>query len=214
MASPAMFISKRCLSSVLKPSYITSFRNEQTVLLSRTLVYYGTSSTSVPFLYEAGFINGNLAQASDGANFSVVNPADDKPIGTVPDMGVKETNLAIDAANNAFASWREIPAKERSHLLKNWFNLLVKNSEELAQLMTLEQGKPLNESRGELAYSNSFIEWFAEEGRRIYGDIVPSPFPSKRLLHFKQPVGVCGLITPWNFPASMITRKAGIAELT
>jgi len=126
-------------------------------------------------------------------------------------MGVADTEKAITAAAQSFVTWRETTAKERSQLLKNWYRLLNENAEPLAKLMTLEQGKPLAEARGELAYSNGFIEWFAEEGRRVYGDIVPSPFSTKRILHFKQPVGVCGLITPWNFPAAMITRKAGAA---
>jgi len=165
----------------------------------------------VPFLYEAAFINNELVQASDGATFPVVNPANGDVIGVVPDMGVADTEKAITAAAQSFVTWRETTAKERSQLLKNWYRLLNENAEPLAKLMTLEQGKPLAEARGELAYSNGFIEWFAEEGRRVYGDIVPSPFSTKRILHFKQPVGVCGLITPWNFPAAMITRKAGAA---
>jgi len=170
-----------------------------------------SNSRSVAFLHEAAFINNELVQAANGESFQVVNPVNDEVIGSVPDMGVEDTEKAIAAASNAFHSWRERTAKERSQLLKNWFRLLNENTEALAQLMTLEQGKPLAESRGEMAYSNGFIEWFAEEGRRVYGDLVPSPFTTKRLMQFKQPVGVCGLITPWNFPAAMITRKAGAA---
>lgn len=173
---------------------------------------FATSNPSmVAFLREAAFVNNELVQAASGEKFTVVNPVNSEVIGSVPNFSVDDTEKAITAASSAFTTWRETTAKERSQLLKNWYQLLNQNAETLAQLMTLEQGKPLAESRGEMAYSNAFIEWFAEEGRRVYGDIVPSPFASKRILHFKQPVGVCGLITPWNFPAAMITRKAGAA---
>lgn len=126
-------------------------------------------------------------------------------------MGADETRAAIDAANRALPAWRALTAKERANILRNWFNLLMEHQDDLARLMTLEQGKPLAEAKGEISYAASFIEWFAEEGKRIYGDTIPGHQADKRLIVIKQPIGVTAAITPWNFPAAMITRKAGPA---
>jgi len=156
-------------------------------------------------------IDGQWLDAADGGTITVNNPATDEIIGTVPRMGASETRSAIDAANAAFPAWRARTAAERSRLLRRWFDLLLENQEDLAILMTAEQGKPLAESRGEIAYAASFIEWFAEEGKRVYGDTIPTFQSDKRIVVVKEPIGVCAAITPWNFPAAMITRKAGPA---
>jgi succinate-semialdehyde dehydrogenase/glutarate-semialdehyde dehydrogenase len=132
-------------------------------------------------------------------------------LGSVPKMGAAETRRAIEAADRALPAWRALTAKDRAIRLRRWFELMIENQEDLAQLMTLEQGKPLVESRGEITYAASFIEWFAEEGKRVYGDIIPGHQPDKRVLVLKQPIGVTAAITPWNFPSAMITRKAGPA---
>jgi succinate-semialdehyde dehydrogenase/glutarate-semialdehyde dehydrogenase len=157
------------------------------------------------------YIDGAWVDADDKATITVVNPATGVPVGTVPKMGVTETRRAIEAANAAWPAWRAKTAKERSIILRKWFDLMMANQEDLAKLMTVEQGKPIAESRGEIAYGASFIEWFAEEGKRIYGDTIPTHAPDKRIVVIKQPIGVCAAITPWNFPNAMITRKAGPA---
>jgi succinate-semialdehyde dehydrogenase/glutarate-semialdehyde dehydrogenase len=141
----------------------------------------------------------------------VTNPVDESVIGSVPKLGTAETKQAIEAASHAQKGWGRKTAKERAAILRKWFNLMMENQEDLAQILTAEQGKPLAEARGEIAYGASFIEWFAEEARRIYGEVVPVPFPHGRALVIKQPVGVVCAITPWNFPNAMITRKAGAA---
>ena len=157
------------------------------------------------------FINGEWVGADDGGTVPVVNPATGATLGTVPNMSAAETRRAIEAAAAAFPAWAAKTAQERSVILRRWFNLMLENREDLATLMTAEQGKPLAESRGEIGYAASFIEWFAEEGKRLYGEIIPPHQADKRLLVLRQPVGVVGAITPWNFPAAMITRKAGPA---
>jgi succinate-semialdehyde dehydrogenase / glutarate-semialdehyde dehydrogenase len=157
------------------------------------------------------YIDGKWVDAESRATISVNNPADNSILGTVPKMGATETRRAIEAADRALPAWRAKTAKERAGILRKWFNLMMENQEDLAQLMTAEQGKPLTESRGEIAYSGSFIEWFAEEGKRIYGDTIPPHGPDKRIVVLKQPIGVCVAITPWNFPSAMLTRKAGPA---
>jgi succinate-semialdehyde dehydrogenase / glutarate-semialdehyde dehydrogenase len=157
------------------------------------------------------FINNTWTDSLTGLCLPVNNPAIGKTIGTVPDMGVAETRLAIDAAKAAQTSWRAKTAKERAKILHRWFFLMMEHQEDLARIMTAEQGKPLAESRGEIAYAASFIEWFAEEGKRLYGDVIPSHQVDSRIVVLKEPVGVCAAITPWNFPAAMITRKAGPA---
>jgi len=157
------------------------------------------------------YIDGAWADADDKSTVAVINPADGAVLGAVPKMGVAETRRAIAAANAAFPAWRAKTAKERAVILRRWFELMMTNQEDLAQIMTAEQGKPLAESRGEIAYAASFIEWFAEEGKRIYGDTIPQHQADMRIVVLKEPIGVCVAITPWNFPAAMITRKAGPA---
>jgi succinate-semialdehyde dehydrogenase/glutarate-semialdehyde dehydrogenase len=157
------------------------------------------------------FIGGEWLNARDGATHPVTNPATHEVLGTVPVMGAAETRRAIEAAQAAFPAWAARTAKERAALLRRWYELLMANQEDLATLMTAEQGKPLAEAKGEIAYAASFIEWFAEEGKRLYGDLIPGHQPDKRILVLRQPVGVVAAITPWNFPLAMITRKAGPA---
>lgn len=162
-------------------------------------------------LRQKNYIDGNWIGADSGATLRVTNPATGGVLGTVPKMGYAETRRAIKAAAEAFPAWRDKTAEERAKLLRRWNELLLANQEDLALLMTAEQGKPFNEARGEIAYAASFIEWFAEEGRRVYGDVIPPHQADKRIVVLKQPVGVCAAITPWNFPAAMIARKAGPA---
>ena len=156
-------------------------------------------------------INGNWVDADNGATIGVLNPATHEEIIAISNAGAAETRRAIETAETAFASWRQVVAKERSAILKRWFSLIMANQEDLAQLMTAEQGKPLAESRGEVAYGAAFVEWFAEEGRRIYGDTISANNPNQRIVTLKQPVGVVAAITPWNFPIAMITRKVAPA---
>ncbi|WP_409314778.1 NADP-dependent succinate-semialdehyde dehydrogenase [Pseudomonas putida] len=160
---------------------------------------------------QQAFIDGEWLDAVSGKTITVENPATGETIGSVPRMGQRETRLAIEAANRALPAWRALTAKDRAGKLRKWFELMMLNQEDLAVLMTTEQGKPLAESRGEIAYAASFLEWFAEEGKRVYGDMIPGHQPDKRLMVLKQPIGVTAAITPWNFPAAMITRKAGPA---
>jgi succinate-semialdehyde dehydrogenase/glutarate-semialdehyde dehydrogenase len=162
-------------------------------------------------LRQQAYINGVWQDALDGDRFAVHNPATGEVIAYVPNMGRIETQAGIAAANVAWASWRKKTAKERSGLLRRWFDLIIENTDDLAAIMTAEQGKPLAEARGEIGYAASFIEWFAEEGKRVCGDTLQTPAADKRLLVIKEPIGVCAAITPWNFPAAMITRKAGPA---
>jgi succinate-semialdehyde dehydrogenase/glutarate-semialdehyde dehydrogenase len=157
------------------------------------------------------YIDGNWCDADSKATINVVDPASGGVIGTIPKMGAAETRRAIEAADAALAGWRSKVAKERSVILRKWFDLMLANQDDLALLMTTEQGKPLAEAKGEITYAASFIEWFAEEAKRTYGDVIPQHQADKRLVVIKQAVGVCGLITPWNFPAAMITRKAAPA---
>jgi succinate-semialdehyde dehydrogenase/glutarate-semialdehyde dehydrogenase len=157
------------------------------------------------------YIDGAWHDADHAATINVTNPATGAVIGTVPKMGTAETRRAIEAANKAQPIWRAKTAGERSKLLRKWYELMLANQEDLAILMTSEQGKPLAESKGEIGYAASFLEWFAEEGKRVYGDTIPSPRADARVVVVKEPIGVCVAITPWNFPAAMITRKAGAA---
>ncbi len=160
---------------------------------------------------QQAFIDGAWVDADSGQTIKVNNPATNEILGTVPKMGAAETKRAIEAADKALPAWRALTAKERSNKLRRWFELMIENQDDLGRLMTLEQGKPLAEAKGEIAYAASFIEWFAEEAKRIYGDVIPGHQPDKRLIVLKQPIGVTAAITPWNFPAAMITRKAGPA---
>jgi len=157
------------------------------------------------------YVDGRWAEADDGRRAEVANPADGSVLGSVPMMGAAEARRAIAAAERAYPQWRAKTAKERAAILRKWFELMMANQEDLARIMTAEQGKPLAESRGEIAYAAAFIEWFAEEGKRVYGDTIPHPMPGRRIVVLKEPVGVTAAITPWNFPAAMITRKAGPA---
>lgn len=157
------------------------------------------------------YIDGQWLNALNCITESIYNPANGVLVGHVPMMGRLETQQAIDAAKRALPAWRALTAKERATRLRHWFNLMIEHQEELAQLMTLEQGKPLAEARTEILYAASFVEWFAEEGKRIYGDVIPSPQAEKRIMVIKQPIGVTAAITPWNFPSAMITRKAAPA---
>lgn len=160
---------------------------------------------------EKCYIDGKWLDADTGQTIDVTNPATGDVLGTVPKMGANETGAAINAANDAYPDWRAKTAKERAVILRKWFELMIENQEDLARMMTAEQGKPLKESMGEIVYAASFIEWFAEEGKRTYGDIIPQHAPGKRIVVTKEPIGVCAAITPWNFPAAMITRKCGPA---
>ena len=158
---------------------------------------------------QACYVGGKWIEAADGAVLTVRNPATGEVVGTVPALNGAETKAAIEAAAAAFPAWRRMLAKERAAILRRLFTLMIENTEDLAAIMTAEQGKPLAESRGEIAYAASFIEWFAEEGKRIYGDTIPAPQQGRRIIVTKEPIGVFAAITPWNFPSAMITRKAG-----
>ncbi|MEE8247648.1 MAG: NADP-dependent succinate-semialdehyde dehydrogenase [Alphaproteobacteria bacterium] len=157
------------------------------------------------------YVDGAWIDADGGGTIEVTNPSTSEVLGTVPRLGADETGRAIAAAERAWPQWRAKTAKERAAMLRRWHDLMMENQEDLAVLMTSEQGKPLAESRGEVAYSASFIEWFAEEGKRVYGDTIPQHQHDRRIIVLKEPVGVCAAITPWNFPLAMITRKAGPA---
>ena len=157
------------------------------------------------------YLDGAWCDADNKGVFDVTNPATGEVIGQVPKMGAAETRRAIDAANAAFPAWRRKTAKERAAVLRRWFDLMLQNQEDLAVLMTAEQGKPLTEARGEVHFGASFVEWFAEEGKRVYGDTIPQPGNDRRLVVIKEPIGVCAAITPWNFPNAMITRKVAPA---
>ncbi len=172
---------------------------------------------SIPALQDASlfrnqsYINGEWVEADSGQRFEVDNPADGSIVGSVPACGGDETRHAIDAAHQALPAWRAMTAKQRSSLLRRWFELMLLNADDLAMILCTEQGKPLAEAKGEIQYGASFVEWFAEEGKRIYGDVIPPHLADKRLIVIKQPIGVAAAITPWNFPNAMITRKAAPA---
>ncbi|MFB3087476.1 MAG: NADP-dependent succinate-semialdehyde dehydrogenase [Acidiferrobacterales bacterium] len=166
---------------------------------------------NISLFHEHCYIDGAWVEATGGGTIEVNNPADGSILGTVPAMGKDDTRRAIAAADAAWPAWRAMTGKERAVIMRKWFDLMMQNQEDLAVLMTREQGKPLAESRGEIAYAASFIEWFAEEAKRVYGDVIPHPLHGKRIIVLKQPIGVVASITPWNFPAAMITRKCGPA---
>jgi succinate-semialdehyde dehydrogenase/glutarate-semialdehyde dehydrogenase len=167
------------------------------------------SLADASLLRQANYIDGKWTGADNGATLAVKNPATGDLVGEVPAMGAAETKRAIEAAQRAYPAWRALLASERSTILRKIADLMTQNTEDLALIMTAEQGKPLSESRGEIAYAASFIEWFAEEGKRVYGDTIPQNAKGRRILVLKEPIGVFAAITPWNFPAAMITRKAG-----
>ncbi|CAE6720202.1 MULTISPECIES: NADP-dependent succinate-semialdehyde dehydrogenase [Paraburkholderia] len=157
------------------------------------------------------YISGEWQSADDATTFEVKNPATGETIATVPRMGTTETRRAIDTANAAWPAWRATTAKQRATILRKWHDLMLENADDLATILTTEQGKPLAEAKGEILYAASFLEWFAEEGKRVNGDTIPTPANDKRIVVTKEPIGVCAAITPWNFPAAMITRKVGPA---
>lgn len=167
--------------------------------------------TDNPYFREQGYIDGIWCDAKSKDTVEVIDPATNQPIGTVPNMATEEAKAAVDAAAKALPTWRALTAHQRSTLLQRWFQLIQDNKRQLAELMTFEQGKPVAEAKGEITYAASFIEWFAEQGKRTNGEIIPSPSSDKRLMVIKQGIGVCAAITPWNFPAAMITRKAAPA---
>ena len=171
-----------------------------------------TIKLSNPMLLRTeAYINGEWVAADSGARLPVTNPATGELLTDVAKAGAAETRRAIEAAEIAMVSWRQLPAKQRAQIMRRWFELIMENQEDLAQIMTLEQGKTVAESRGEVAYGASYIEWYAEQAKRVDGDIIPAPSSDKRIVCIKQPVGVCASITPWNFPNAMITRKAAPA---
>ena len=157
------------------------------------------------------YVGGEWVDADSGATFDVIDPANGQTIGTVPSFGATETRRAVEAANAAYPGWRALTAKERAGVLRRWYELMLEHQEDLAIIMTAEQGKPMAESRGEILFGSSFIEWFAEEAKRAYGDVIPTHLADRRIVVTKEPVGVVASITPWNFPNAMITRKAGPA---
>jgi succinate-semialdehyde dehydrogenase/glutarate-semialdehyde dehydrogenase len=170
------------------------------------------TSLSHPDLFrQQCYVDGRWIDAADGQSIPVHNPADGSTIGTVPRLTADDVRQAIQAANRALPAWRDTSAKDRSRAIRRWFELCMTHQEDLARLLTLEQGKPLKESRGEIAYGAAFLEWFAEEAKRVYGDVIPAASNDRRIVVIKQPVGVVAAITPWNFPNAMITRKAGAA---
>ena len=158
---------------------------------------------------QQGYIDGAWCDADGGGSLPVTDPANGQTIGTVPDMGAAETRRAIEAADAAWPAWRAKTGKERGAVLRSWYELMLQHKEDLAKLMTAECGKPLAESHGEILYAASFCEWYSEEAKRVYGDLIPQQAPGKRILVQKHPIGVVGAITPWNFPSAMITRKCG-----
>ncbi|MCB2149445.1 MAG: NADP-dependent succinate-semialdehyde dehydrogenase, partial [Deltaproteobacteria bacterium] len=162
-------------------------------------------------LRQKAWVDGRWIDAASGNTITVTNPADGSIVGRVPSLSATETREAITAADKAFAEWRRMPAKDRSAFLMKWYNLMMAHQEDLAVILTSEQGKPLPEAKGEIAYAASFVQWFAEEAKRVYGDTIPSASADQRILVIRQPIGVCAAVTPWNFPAAMITRKAAPA---
>ena len=163
------------------------------------------------FIFDQAFINGQWVSAQDARTYPVINPYNGALIASVADLTQTETRMAIEAAEKAFFTWSKVPARDRARILRKWFELIVRYSDDLAHLLTLEQGKPIAEAKGEILYGASFIEWFAEEAPRVYGDIIPGHAIDKRIVVLRQPIGVCGIITPWNFPNAMLTRKVGAA---
>ena len=159
------------------------------------------------FFKTDALIAGCWQRSTDGDTFAVENPATDEVIALVANCGAIETEQAIAAASDALAGWAQTPAKSRAKILRTWFDLIIENEQDLARLLTIEQGKPLDEALGEVRYGASYIEWFSEEAKRIYGDVIPAPSTDKRIYTLKQPVGVVACITPWNFPSAMLARK-------
>uniref|UniRef100_A0A8D8Y5B0 Succinate-semialdehyde dehydrogenase, mitochondrial n=1 Tax=Cacopsylla melanoneura TaxID=428564 RepID=A0A8D8Y5B0_9HEMI len=189
----------------MNPTKQTLTLLEKQLTLSRFLL------RSMSLWKHKAYVNGEWVDAASGNQFEVKNPANGKVLGKVPDMNDKDTEKALEDANTAFKEWSKTTGKERGIALRKWYDLLVQNKQALAEILTAEAGKPIPESLGEVDYGNAFVDWFAEEARRSYGEVVPSPVKSKEMLLIRQPIGVTSLITPWNFPYAMITRKAGAA---
>ena len=179
--------------------------------MASTSTVTGVQLTDSKLFRQSCYVDGAWVDAASGGTIAVDNPATGDIIGTVPKFGGAETRKAIEASERAFVEWRKKTAKERAAVLRRWYELMIANQEDLARLMTIEQGKPLVESRGEVVYAAAFLEWFGEEAKRVYGDTIPGHQPDKRIVVIKQPIGVVACITPWNFPLAMITRKAGPA---
>ena len=172
---------------------------------------FGSALKDPALFRQQAYVNGEWQAAASGETFEVRDPSTGDLVGTVPLMGTAETRHAIDAANAAWPAWRKKTAKERAVVLRKWHDLMMENADDLALILTTEQGKSLAEAKGEIGYAASFLEWFAEEGKRVYGDTIPTPASDKRIVVTKEAIGVCAAITPWNFPAAMITRKVGPA---
>ena len=170
--------------------------------------------TNKNLFIEKAYIDGQWVDADDGSTIGVFNPVNQELIGCVPNCGATETNVAINAAADAQKKWKKFPAKERASILRGFYDLICSNQDDLAKILTYEQGKPLAEAIGEITYSASFIEWFAEEAKRIYGDLIPGHMHDRRTMVIKQPIGVVASITPWNFPSAMLARKVGPALAT
>src|SRR5687768_3844964 len=179
--------------------------------MATTSTASGVQLTDPKLFRQSCYVDGAWVNAASGGTINVDNPATGGIVGTVPKCGGAETRKAIEAADRAFVEWRKKTAKERGAAVRRWFELMMASQEDLARLMTIEQGKPLVESRGEVVYAAAFLEWFAEEAKRVYGDTIPGHQADKRIVVIKQPIGVVACITPWNFPLAMITRKAGPA---
>ena len=200
------------MNQTLKKTYPPVNLPENKPASEKSAVSHVSRLLNFPDLYrQQCYIGGQWVAAEDGDTVAVTNPADNSIIATVPNMGAVETRAAISQAHNAYHNWRNMVAKQRADILRKWYELMLQHREDLATLITLEQGKPIAESRGEITYAASFLEWFCEEARRVYGEIIPPHQSDKRLLVIKQPIGVCVAITPWNFPSGMITRKVAPA---
>ena len=171
----------------------------------------GVTLTDARLFRQSCYVDGAWVNAQSGGTISVDNPATGEVVGTVPKLGAAETRAAIEAADRALPAWRKKTAKERAAAVRKWYELMLQHQDDLARLMTTEQGKVLTESKDEVVYAASFLEWFAEEAKRVYGDTIPGHQPDKRIVVIKQSIGVVACITPWNFPLAMITRKAGPA---
>jgi len=200
-----------CLTSYhtrhLVHQIVLTASKQQAVFCAATM---STRSAS-DFQFDKGYVNGKWVSAKSGKTFNVINPCTQEVVGNVPDMDKSDAVIAIDVAYNAFGKWKHSSPKERSVILRKWFNLMIENKKALAELIVRENGKPLAEAEGEIMYSAGFLEWYAEEAKRVYGDVQPFNVASKRNMVIRQPCGVAGMITPWNFPSAMITRKAGAA---
>ncbi|XP_012939344.1 glutarate-semialdehyde dehydrogenase isoform X2 [Aplysia californica] len=190
---------------------LTASRQKKPLFYILRMASSSSARTASSFMFDKAYVDGKWVSAKSGKTFDVLNPATGEVLGNVPDMNQSDVTEAIDVANNAFQKWRFTSPKERSVILKKWYNLMIENKKALAALITQENGKPTADAEGEVMYSSGFLEWFAEEAKRTYGDVLPNYVPNKRIMVIRQPIGVTGMITPWNFPSAMLTRKAGAA---